>query len=95
MERVYNHADSRQVAAVLNNVVSQFDNLGTATLTTGTTTTVNNPKITSITKVFLQPRNANAASSGYFISSIANGSFVIGHSAGSAGRAFDYAVFAV
>jgi hypothetical protein len=95
MERVYNHADSRQVAAVLNQVVSQFDNLGTATLTTGTTTTVTNPKITSISKVFLQPRNANAANSAPFISSISSGSFVIGHIAGVAGRSFDYVVFAV
>ncbi|KQY14429.1 hypothetical protein [Rhizobium sp. Root482] len=95
MERVYNHADSRQVASVLNQVVRQFENTGTATLTTGTTTTVNNPKVTTQSAVILQPRNANAAASVYFVSAISNGSFVIGHIAGAAGRTFDYAVFAI
>ena len=95
-ERLYNHADSRQVASVVNNLVSQVsDNTGSATLTTGTTTTVNNPKVSTQSAVILQPRNANAAASVYFISSISNGSFVIGHIAGAAGRTFDYALFGV
>ncbi|WP_276118287.1 hypothetical protein [Pararhizobium qamdonense] len=95
MQFVHDHTNSRLVADVLNQVVSTFDNVGSATLSTGTTTTVNNPKVNSRSAVILQPRNANAAASVYFISSIANGSFVIGHIAGAAGRTFDYALFGV
>lgn len=80
---------------VINQVARQFENTGSATLTTSTTTTVSNPKVTSQSTVILQPRNANAAASVYFINSISNGSFVIGHVAGAAGRSFDYAVFNV
>jgi hypothetical protein len=93
MQSVYNHTDTRQIMNVLNQVVSQFENTGSITLTTSTTTTVNNPKVTSLSRVILQPRNANAASSSHFISSISSGSFVIGHVAGAAGRILDYALY--
>ncbi|RVK19421.1 hypothetical protein CN165_12700 [Sinorhizobium medicae] len=96
MESVYNHADSRQVARVLNDVVRQFDNTGTVTLANSTTTTtVSNPKVASTSKIFLQPRTSAAASENAWISSISAGSFVITHASATTTRTFDYVVFAV
>lgn len=60
-----------------------------------TTTTVLNAKITSQSKIFLQPRNANAAASGAFISSISTGSFTVTHNNATTARTFDYVVFGV
>lgn len=93
MERVYNHTDTRQIANLLNQVIGQFENTGSITLSNAATTTVSNPKITAQSRVFLQPRNANAVSANAFISSISNGSFVIGHAAASTERKLDYVFF--
>lgn len=94
MERVYNHTDTRQIANLLNQVIGQFENTGSITLANAVaTTTVSNPKITAQSRVFLQPRNANAVSANAFISSISNGSFVIGHAAATTERKLDYVFF--
>lgn len=95
MQRVYNHADTRQVADIVNQIVSQFDgNTGSITLaTTGTTTTVSNAKVMPGSRIFLQPRNAAAVIANAFVLAVSKGSFVIQHSAGTAERQFDYAVF--
>lgn len=96
MQSVYNHADSRQVANVLNEVVRQFDNTGTVTLASSTTTTtVNNPKVASTSKVLLQPRTSAAAAENAWISSVSSGSFVITHASATTTRTFDYVVFGV
>lgn len=95
MERVYNHNDSRQIAQVVNEIASQFDgNTGTITLAnSATSTTVTNAKCRSTSRVFLQPKNANSVSTGAYISSISNGSFVITHSNATTTRIFDYVIF--
>jgi hypothetical protein len=94
MERVYNHADSRQVATILNQVIQTMDgNTGAVTLTnSATTTTVANPKITAQSRIFLQARNANAATAGAFVSTVSNGSFVITHASATTERKFDYLI---
>lgn len=96
MESVHNHADSRAVARVLNQVVSQFDNTGSINLANSTTTTtVSNSKVVPTSKVFLQPRTAAAVTAGAFVSSISSGSFVITHASETTVRTFDYVVFGV
>ena len=98
MQSVYNHTDTRQITTVLNQVVQALDSVtGTLTLTltnSATTTTVSNAKVSSQSRIFLQPRNAAAASSGAFVQSISNGSFVIGHANATTARTFDYLIFA-
>lgn len=96
VQSVYNHNDARQVTSVLNQVVGMLDSVtGSVTLTNSTTTTtVANAKVTASSRIFLQPRNAAAAGTGMFISSISNGSFVIGHASATTVRTFDYLIFA-
>lgn len=95
MERVYNHSDSRQVTTVLNQVVQALDSAtGSVSLAASTTTTaVTNQKITSQSRIFLQPRNAAAVTAAAFVSSVSNGSFVIGHASAATVRTFDYLIF--
>lgn len=94
--RVYNHADSRQVATVVNQIASQFDAVGSFSLAnTATTTTVFDAKIASTSRVFLQPRNANAAGAAAFVSAVNSGSFVVGHASATTSRSFDYWVSGV
>lgn len=97
MQYVYNSGDKEQIKIILNQVVSQFDgNIGTVNLANSTATTaVSNAKVTSQSKIVLQPRNANAAGASAFISSISNGSFVIGHASAATVRTFDYVIFNV
>jgi len=97
MQSIYNHADSRQVQTVVNQLVSQFEGTtGTFNLANSVTqTTITNPKVTTQSRIFIQARNANAVSASAFVSSISNGSFVIGHTSGTTTRTFDYVVFGV
>lgn len=96
MESVHNHADSREVTRRLNDVIRQFDNTGSFNLANSVaTTTVTNAKVRSTSKIILVPRNANAAGSAWFVSSISDGSFVIGHASATTVRAFDYQVLGV
>jgi hypothetical protein len=92
LERVYNHADSRQIQTVLNQAVAAVsDCTGSFTLAnSATTTTVTNPKITSQSKIIIQPRSANSAAASAFVNTISNGSFVVGHSSAVSVRSFDY-----
>lgn len=95
VQSVYNHADTRQITTVLNEVVKLLDSAtGSVTLAnSATTTTVTNAKITTASRIFLQPRNAAAVGSGAFISAITNGSFTIGHASAMTERAFDYLIY--
>ena len=94
-QAIYRHDDSRQVASIVNELVRILDSAtGSVNLAnTATTTTVSNPKVTTSSRIFLQPRNAAAAGSGAFISTISNGSFVIGHASATTVRTFDYLIF--
>lgn len=95
VQSVYNHNDARQVGQIVNQLVAALDSAtGSVSLATSTTTTtVNNPKVTSQSRIFLQPRNAAAVSAVAFISSVSNGSFVIGHASAATVRTFDYLIF--
>ncbi|MQU78036.1 hypothetical protein FB009_117101 [Sinorhizobium medicae] len=97
MQKVNEHTNQRQVASIVNQLASQFDGTtGSFSLAnSATTTTVSNSKVTTISKVILQPRNTNAGSAGAYISSISNGSFVVGHPSATTVRTFDYVVFGV
>ncbi|AYD01740.1 hypothetical protein [Neorhizobium sp. NCHU2750] len=95
VQSVYNHTDTRQITTVLNSVVNLLDSAtGSVTLANSTTTTtVTNAKVTTASRIFLQPRNANAATSGAFVSAITNGSFTISHASATTERAFDYLIY--
>jgi hypothetical protein len=65
---------------------------GQATLSTGTSTTVSVAGLTKRQRVFLQPRIVLAWDAKPAVASVADGSFVIAHLAGSSGRTVDYLV---
>lgn len=93
MESVHNHADSRQLTRVVNEIVRQLNNTGSFTLAnSATTTTITNPIVRASSKVIPVPTNAAAAASGWYRVSVSNGSFVIGHSSAVSVRSFDYLV---
>ncbi len=95
VQSVYDHTNSRQLAAIVNQIVSAIDSAtGNVNLANSTTTTtVSNSKVTTSSRIFLQPRNAAAAGSGAFVSTITNGSFVIGHASATTVRTFDYLIY--
>lgn len=63
---------------------------GSATLGTGTSTTVSVFGLTARQRVFLQPRTAAAFSAGASVTSITDGSFVAAHASGASDRTVDY-----
>lgn len=95
MQSVYNPNDTRQVQTVVNQLVSQFEgNTGSIALAnSATSTTVQNAKCRSTSKVFLQARNAAAVSASAYVSAISNGSFTVSHPSGTTVRNFDYVLF--
>lgn len=93
-----NPNDPRNVKEVVDALVRQFDNTGSFSLAVSqTTTVVRNPKINSLSKVFLEPRTAAAKSSDAttWISSISDGQFVVSHTSATTDRKYDYVVFGV
>ncbi|AYD00916.1 hypothetical protein [Neorhizobium sp. NCHU2750] len=96
VQSVYDHTNSRQVAQIVNQIVQAIDSAtGSVNLTNSTTTTtVSNAKVTTSSRIFLQPRNSAAVTSGAFVSSISSGSFVITHASATTVRTFDYLIFA-
>lgn len=95
MQSVYDHTNSRLVAGIVNELVKAIDSAtGNVNLANSTTTTtISNPKVTTSSRIFLQARNAAAVTSGAFVSTITNGSFVIGHASATTVRTFDYLIF--
>lgn len=87
-----------QVMTTVNQLVRQFDNTGTVTLTkSATSTVVLNPKVNSLSKVFLEPRTIDAAGSrdSTFVSNISDGQFVIVHASATTTRTYDYVLYGV
>jgi hypothetical protein len=79
--------------STLNLVIRQVsDTTGQATLSTGTTTVVNNPKVGSGSMVFVGANNAAASTANAWVSATGNGTFTITHSAGAAGRIVGFAI---
>lgn len=65
---------------------------GSLTLDTGTSTTVRVSGLTKRQKVFVNPTTAAAATADAYVSSIDDGSFIVKHNAGIAGRTFSYLI---
>lgn len=98
MQSIYNHNDSIQMAAAINELVRQFENTGSVTLTSSVTSTVvSNPKIIPSSVVMLQPKTSAAASAlaTTYISSIGAGQFTIAHTSATTARTFDYVIHGV
>jgi hypothetical protein len=90
---ISNINDPSNLRTLINIIARQIsDNTGTFTASTGTTTTVTNKQVSTGSKIFITPRSQASADSRWFIVSIGNGSFVVGHTASTTARAFDYMI---
>lgn len=91
-------SDPRNIGKAVNQLIrGRGNNFGSVSLASGAdSTTVSNPVIWSGCKVFLFPTNANAAAElaagGCYVSSKADGSFVIAHANNSNTRTFDWMI---
>lgn len=89
-----NEREHRQlIATTINEMMKgRANNLGSATLGASTTTSiVEDPRITSSTKVFLAPASATAAAAAPYVSAVGEGQFTITHDSDAAtDRIFDY-----
>lgn len=99
MQAITNGNSAAQVMTVVNQLVRQFDNTGSFTLTNGATATVvKNPKINQLSKIAIAaPRTADAASAvaTTYISSIGTGEFIVSHANATTTRTFDYVIHGV
>ncbi|WVT74018.1 hypothetical protein QM996_02570 [Sinorhizobium chiapasense] len=96
MQSIYNHSDTRQMAQVINDLVRQFDNTGSVSLTNSTTSTVvSNPKVLPSSVVILQETSPAAFAAQAYVSAKANGQFTITHLSATTTRTFDYVIFGV
>lgn len=97
MQSIYNPDDKRAMAQVINDLVRQFENTGTVTLSNSTTTTVSNPKVLPTSVIVLQATNIGAAAvaASTFVSSKTNGQFTITHTSATTSRVFDYVIHGV
>lgn len=94
---VPNETSLRKIVNSLNRMIEgRTDNYGAVTLRAGqTTTTVNDQNASENSTIVLSPRTANAASAlaTTYVSTKANGSFVLTHASNSQiDKTFDYAV---
>lgn len=98
MQSLIRGDDPRQIKEIVNNIVKQFDNTGTVTLTaSATTTVVKNTKVNVLSIVQLQATNAAAAGAiaTTFVSAKGDGQFTITHASATTDRNFDYVIFGV
>jgi len=96
MQSIYNPDDTRQMAQVINDLVRQFENTGSVTLTnSATSTVVSNPLVMTSTVPNLIAADANAKAEDWFIQSVGTGQFTIGHSSGMTTRKFYYVLHGV
>lgn len=95
MQSIFNPDDKRAMQQVINDLVRQFDNYGSVTLATSTTTTtVSNPKVLPTSVIVLQATNIGAAAvaASTFVSSKTSGQFTITHTSATTARVFDYVI---
>ena len=88
-------AHRRIIAIAVNGLIQgKSSNTSSVTLTTGTTTTVTDFRAGTNSVIVFSPTSSGgaAALSGLFVSTKNNGSFVITHASGAAGRTLDYVV---
>lgn len=98
MQSIYNPNDNIQMAATVNELVRQFENTGSVTLTnSATSTVVYNPKIVASSVAVLQPKTlaAAGAQATTYISSVGTGQFTITHASATTTRTFDYVLHGV
>lgn len=98
MQSLLRGDDPRQIKEIVNNIVKQFDNTGSASLTSSTTSTiVRNPKVNPLSVIQLQPTTSAAAGAmaTTFVSAKGSGQFTIAHASATTARTFDYVIFGV
>lgn len=98
MQSIYNPDDKRQIAATINDLVRQFESVGSVNLTNSTTSTVvSNPMVLPSSIVLLQPRTsaASGAMATTYISSVGSGQFTISHASATTTRTFNYVIYGV
>ncbi|MCY1367495.1 hypothetical protein D9M69_544340 [compost metagenome] len=96
MQSLIRADDPRQIKEVVNNIVRQFDNYGSVTLTNGSATTVViNPKVNPLSVIFLQATNEAARATTTSVSAKGDGQFTITHASAETARTFDYVIFGV
>jgi hypothetical protein len=91
------NASSGQLADAVNDLATGASNAtGTFTLVPGATVTPVSDGAARLctpnTRVFLVPRTAAAAASGWWVSAVERGGFSISHPAAAAGCIFDYLI---
>jgi hypothetical protein len=85
--------DPRSISEVVNGLMQgRSNNTGQVELTTGTSTTLTDSRITEDSVIVLTPTSSSATSSAAYVSSRTGGQAVIGHASGGSGRTFAYAV---
>ncbi len=98
MKIIRDPSNPRQVKEVVDQIVRQFDNTGSAVLAANSTKTIiQNPKVTSMSKILLSPRDANAAQrmNATWVDQVSNGSFTVNHDSITAARKIDYVIFCI
>lgn len=96
MQSIYNPDDKRQIAATINDLVRQFENTGSVTLTSSTTSTVvSNPKVLPSSVVMLRETSPAAFAAQAYVSAKGNGQFTITHLSATTVRTFDYVIHGV
>lgn len=73
-------------------LVGRSNNIGTATLGSGTSTVVLDQNVRERSAVHLMPEDATAESAAAYIGTVANGTFTITHATGKDGGVFRYSV---
>lgn len=98
MQTIWNAQDLEQNKRIVNDIVKQFDNTGTVSLSAGTTTTVVvNQKVNPKSVIVLEGTNAagKAETSTTFVSAKTNTGFTITHLSNAIVRTFDYVIFGI
>ena len=98
MQSLIRGDDPRQIKEIVNNIVRQFDNTGSVTLTNSSTTTIlRNPKLNAMSVIQLQPTSSAAATAiaTTYVSAKGEGQFTITHASATTSRVFDYVIFGV
>lgn len=92
IQPISNVRDESNLRTTINQIGKQVSDItGSITLGAGTSSTVNNTKVISVSVISLIPRSEGALDARAFVSSISNGTFTIEHKANS-GATFDYII---
>lgn len=85
--------DPRAVAEVVNGLMQgKSNNTGSVTLTTGTSTTLDDSRIGATSILVFMPITSDAAGTTVWVSARNQGQATLAHASGTADRTYDYAV---